>query len=120
MEIKNVLAGVAVTDLVTATDWYNKLFGRKPDQTPMETLAEYRFPGGGWLQVFVDESRAGKSSITLAVDDVDVWIVHAGTRGIEATDTQHGDFVSISILTDPDGNRIVLAEARSPDNKSVA
>ena len=47
MEIKNVLAGVAVTDLATATDWYNKLFGRKPDQTPMETLAEYRFPGGG-------------------------------------------------------------------------
>lgn len=120
MEIKNVLAGVAVTNLAVSTGWYSKLFGREPDQTSMTNLAEYRFPGGGWLQVFVDEVRAGQSSITLAVDDLDVWIVHAGTRGMDAKDTQRGDFAHTSILSDPDGNRVVLAEARSPDNKSVA
>ncbi len=120
MEIKNVLASVAVKDLGISTDWYTKLFEREPDQRPMENLAEYGFPGGGWLQVFVDKERAGQSYVTLAVDDLAVAIVHAGARGMEAADTHHGDFVSTSVLTDPDGNHVVLAEARSPDNKSVA
>lgn len=120
MEIKNVLAGVAVSNLAVATDWYSKLFDRGPDQRPMDNLAEYRFSGGGWLQVFEDEARAGNSSITLAVDDLDEWIVHAGTHGMEARDTQRGDYVSTSILDDPDGNQVVLAQAGNASNASVA
>jgi len=120
MQAKNVLAGVAVSNLAIATDWYNKLLDCLPDQSPMDTLAEYAFPGGGWLQVYVDDARAGQSSITLAVEDLDVWIVHAGTHGMEASDTQRGDFAKTSVLADPDGNRVVLAQAVSARNRSIA
>ncbi len=120
MQVRNVLAGVAVSDLPTSRDWYNKLLVRGPDQEPMKTLAEYAFPGGGWLQIFEDTERAGQSSVTLAVDDLDVWVVHAGSHAMEATKIQTSDLVRTTTLTDPDGNRIVLAEARTPDNKSVA
>jgi hypothetical protein len=48
MAIENVLASVAVKDLNTAVLWYEKVFGRPADATPMPGLAEWKFPGGGW------------------------------------------------------------------------
>ena len=38
----------------------------------MPEVAEWRFERGGWIQVFHDERRAGSSSVTLAVDDLEL------------------------------------------------
>ena len=59
MTINNALASVAVKDIKAAVQWYEKVFGRPVDSTPMPKLAEWNFPSGGWLQVYVLPERAG-------------------------------------------------------------
>jgi hypothetical protein len=44
VKISNVLASVAVKDLEDATQWYEKIFQRPADATPMPELAEWKFP----------------------------------------------------------------------------
>jgi hypothetical protein len=71
MPIKNVLASVAVKDLSSACPWYQTLLGRPADSVPMMALAEWKFEGGGWLQVYQLPERAGTGSFTLAVSSID-------------------------------------------------
>lgn len=119
MTIKNALAGVAVKDLDKAIAWYSKLLGRAPDQRPMPNDAEYEFQNGGWIQIFADGKRAGKSSVTLTVDDLDATLAALDDAGIAYAEPTRTDYVDTAIVTDPDGNQIVLAQARSPDNKAA-
>lgn len=70
MTIQNALAGIAVNDLGDAVAWYTKLIGRAPDVHPMPEGYEYSCPGGGWIQIFADAARAGRSSLTLSVDSL--------------------------------------------------
>ena len=71
MKIGNALASVAVKDIEEASAWYARLLGRPADSQPMPGLAEWKFPRGGWLQVYELPERAGSGSFTLAVDDVE-------------------------------------------------
>ena len=70
MKIENAIASVAVKDLRSAAVWYEKLFRRPADSKPMAEVAEWKFPRGGWLQVYQVPERAGAGSCTLAVDDI--------------------------------------------------
>jgi hypothetical protein len=67
MTIDNALASLAVKDLKAAAAWYEKLFRRPADSTPMPEVAEWKFDRGGWLQVYQLPERAGSGSCTLAV-----------------------------------------------------
>jgi len=40
MKSENVLASVAVRDLAAATKWYERVFQRPADSTPMPEVAE--------------------------------------------------------------------------------
>ena len=51
MSIRNVTASVAVSDLDASVSWYTILLG-EPVGRPMAGVAEWSFPGGGWLQVY--------------------------------------------------------------------
>jgi predicted enzyme related to lactoylglutathione lyase len=120
MTIKNALAGVAVNDMNKAIAWYGKLLGRAPDQQPMPNDVEYGFEKGGWMQIFLDPERAGKSSVTLTVDDLDATLLELEAAGIAHAEPTRTDYVDTAILTDPDGNQIVLAQANSAENKATA
>lgn len=120
MTIKNALAGVAVRDLDNAIVWYTKLLGHAPDQQPMPELAEYTFASGGWMQIFADADRAGRSSVTLAVDDLDAELERLETAGISASQPTRSDYVDTAIVKDPDGNQIVLAQAKSANNEAAS
>jgi hypothetical protein len=61
-KIDNVLASIAVKDLKAAAAWYEKLFRRPADSTPMPEVAEWKFERGGWLQVYQLPERAGQYS----------------------------------------------------------
>jgi hypothetical protein len=61
MRIKNVLASVAVRNLSQSSQWYEKLFGRPADSRPMAEVAEWKFEGGGWLQVYQLPECAGQA-----------------------------------------------------------
>ena len=114
MSIDNVLASVAVTSLKDATAWYTRLLGKPPDSTPMPEVAEWRFPRGGWLQVYQAPERAGHGSFTLAVSNIDEAIAAAEALGVDTSDRTSGERVKTLMFTDPDGNHIAMAEAIDP------
>lgn len=120
MSMMNVLAGVAVRELGPAVLWYSNLLGRRPDEQPMPGLAEYRFYRGGWMQIFEDAERAGRSSVTLTVDDLHATLATLDAKAIAYSKPVDTAYVETTILHDPDGNQVVLAQARSPANRAAA
>jgi predicted enzyme related to lactoylglutathione lyase len=113
VQITNVLAGVAVSDLPRAKRWYEVALGRPVDAEPMPGLAEWRSPGGT-LQLVVDRERAGGSLVTLWVPDARQALADLAERGgptVELDDTT-SERVKFAQLTDPDGNGITLVEVR--------
>jgi len=52
MAIHNAIASLAVKDLKSASQWYERLFGRPPDSKPMPEVVEWKYEAGGWLQVY--------------------------------------------------------------------
>lgn len=112
MNAANVLAGVAVTDLDTAQPWYEKLLGSAGNR-PMPEVAEWSFPQGGGLQVFADQQRAGASSITLVVDDLDQQVGRLQSDGHKVHSRTDSEYVKTAQVEDPAGNRIVLAQAKT-------
>ena|SRR5689334_9955709 len=113
MLIRNVLAGVAVRDLSAAMRWYENIFERPADALPMPEVAEWRAEKGGWIQVFHDEARAGSSSVTLSVGDLDRTVDALKKKGIHATNRKDTKTVKTALISDPDGNRVVLAEPQT-------
>ncbi len=89
-KIADVLPGVAVSDFESALPWYENLFGRPADD------------------------RAGKSTVTLVLDDVKAYYEELEQRGLtpEALDETTSEKVLFSFIDDPEGNRIALVEWR--------
>jgi predicted enzyme related to lactoylglutathione lyase len=114
MKIENAIASIAVKDLKRASAWYEKLFGRPADSTPMPEVAEWKFERGGWLQVYQLPERAGAGSCTLAVSDIAAVIAHLQKFGIDTSETSPGAKVKTVMITDPDGNHLAFAEAIDP------
>jgi len=83
VSIDNALASMAVKDLKFAVTWYQALFGRPADSTPMPEVAEWKFPRGGWLQIYELPEQAGGCSCTLAVSDIEEIAAHVQQLGIE-------------------------------------
>lgn len=113
MTVENALAGVAVADLAAASTWYEQVVGRPADLEPSATndFAEWRFELGGALQLFVDKERAGQSSATLIVPRLESELDAVRAAGIRVGRMADSPFVRTAILSDPDGNRVVLAQS---------
>src|SRR5688572_27136255 len=114
MKIENAIASVAVKNLKAASAWYEKLFGRPADSTPMPEVAEWKFERGGWLQVYELVERAGAGSCTLAVSDIAAVIADLQCLGIDTSEASSGAQVKTVMITDPDGNHLAFAEAIDP------
>ena len=109
MSIHGVLAQSTVRDLEAAQEWYAALFGRRPDADPMPGLLEWHLGEGYGVQVFAEPERAGRSSVVLQESDLD----GCAARLTDAV-VDHDGVVDVSagralMLTDPDGNRVVLS-----------
>jgi catechol 2,3-dioxygenase-like lactoylglutathione lyase family enzyme len=110
MNFKNALAGISVSNIESAILWYEKLIGRPPDLRPLDRVAAWQFPGGGWIEVFRDEKRAGKSTVIFAVADLKLQLEDLAAKGVEVTHyTPSDDIGEVVIVSDPDGNQIVFA-----------
>lgn len=81
----------------------------------MAEVAEWQFPSGGALQVFQDPSRAGSSSVTLTLADLDDQLAELRRNGIVVEIHTHSPKVDTALLHDPDGNQIVMAQALVTD-----
>ncbi|HEY1656594.1 MAG TPA: hypothetical protein VGF86_15935 [Candidatus Tumulicola sp.] len=120
MAIRNALAGIAVRDFRASLKWYERLLGRAPDARPMQGLAEWEFPAGGWIQVFEDDARAGSASVTLADDDLRTRVADLQDRGIPVVSKSESPEVKIAIVKDLDGNQIVFAQGGDDNHRSTA
>jgi glyoxylase I family protein len=109
MSIEHVLAVVAVTDVDAATAFYQRVFGGPPTNHPMPSLVEWQVTDTGWVQVWVDAERAGRSSVNLAVDDIERAVGELAARGLAPgpVDTVSNG-VQLSAISDPDGNVVTL------------
>jgi predicted enzyme related to lactoylglutathione lyase len=114
MKIENAIASLAVRDLGAASAWYEALFGRPADSKPMPEVAEWKFPRGGWLQVYELPERAGTGSCTLAVDDIEQLVAHLRALGIDAGERNSGTQVQTVMIIDPDGNHLAFAHTSDP------
>ena len=113
MPVNRVLAALAVADVDSALGWYESLLGRPADELPMDGLAEWHFPQTGVIQVVADPERAGRSLLTLGVDDLRQELSVLRERGVEAPlDDTTSDKVLFATVTDPEGNAITLVEQR--------
>jgi glyoxylase I family protein len=114
MPIKRVLAGVAVADVDAARPWYERLFGRPADELPMAGLAEWHFPSCGVVQLVASAERAGRSLLTLDLDNLERELAVMQRRGLGAgaLDDTTSDKVLIATAIDPEGNAITLVEQR--------
>lgn len=111
MPINNALASLAVADFATAVEWYQKLFGRAADATPMEGLAEWHLPGGGGVQVYLLPERAGHGSCTLLVADLDEESRRLQEAGIDPGQRISGTTALVIMIKDPAGNSIALSQS---------
>jgi ketosteroid isomerase-like protein/predicted enzyme related to lactoylglutathione lyase len=115
MTTRTVLAGVLVKDWAGAQGFWTTMFDRAPDEVPMHGCAEWRVPGGGVLQLVEDATRAGSSSVTLAVDDVRAErdrLVRAEVTVPEVW-TVPG-FIDAVTFSDPEGTQVTLVEPIAP------
>ena len=114
MPVNFVLAGLAVADVDAVVPWYEHLLGRPADALPMEGLTEWHFSQSGAIQVIEDADRAGRSLLTLSVDDLESELGTLRERGLDpdAMDDTTSGKVLFATITDPEGNTITLVEQR--------
>ena len=79
----------------------------------MEGLCQWRFDGGGGLQLYEKAEHAGHGSVTLMVDDIDALRLRLAEAGQGPTKDMDSDVTTISILEDPDGNQLVFSKPKA-------
>lgn len=102
-----LFAGIHVADYDAALPWYVQLFGAEPTFLAHETEAVWELAEHRFVYVVQDEGRAGRSAVTLFVDDLDARVAAIVARGIEPADREtYGNGVRKVIFRDGDGNEI--------------
>lgn len=104
-----LFAGVPVTEISVARAWYERLLGRPPDLVPHDREVAWQLAEGGWIYVVEDPPRAGRSLLTLIVDDLDTAVAPVEERGLVAARAPGGPPFKAE-FTDPDGNRVTFGQ----------
>jgi predicted enzyme related to lactoylglutathione lyase len=109
--ITHLFAGIPTADLGVAVPWYERLLGRAPTMRPHDREAVWQLTDTGLIYVVEDPPRAGRSLVTVIVDDLDRWIAELEQRGIAVGAVQQmGSGARKAVVTDPDGNELGLAQ----------
>lgn len=110
MEIQGIYAALATADMTRAENFYAHLFGRAPDDRPMDFLIQWRDVAGANVQVFHDPENAGGGRLTIVVPKMEDARKSLQKIDVELSGAAEGEYGKIAQITDPDGNRITLAE----------
>ncbi len=106
MEIE-LFAGLPVSDLARALEWYPRLLGDVESFDPNDTERVWTIGEHQYVYAVLRTERAGHALVTLFVDDLDGFVAAASARGLEPTTRETYDN-GVRKLTyhDPDGNEI--------------
>jgi catechol 2,3-dioxygenase-like lactoylglutathione lyase family enzyme len=111
--LNDPFAGVPVSDLDAAIDWYTRFFGRPPtDRVGDEVLWE--IDQHAWLFIEPNPEHAGTGRITFAVTGLDAFLERLTAGGIDHEPIEtYSNCVRHVDIPDPDGNAIAVAEPPS-------
>jgi hypothetical protein len=113
----DLFAGVAVSDYPRAVAWYEQLFGAPASFEPNDaesvwTLAEHRH-----VYVVLRPEYAGRSLVTLFVDNLDGFEEAAAGHGVHPeTRETYDNGVRKTTYRDPDGNELGVGGAPIDDH----
>ena len=109
-DFTHLYAGVPVSDLGAALDWYTRFFGREPD---FRAGDEILWETDDHATIFIEPNpaQAGAGRITLSVTALDPLLERLAAAGIghEQVET-YSNGVRHAKVPDPDGNAIAFAE----------
>jgi predicted enzyme related to lactoylglutathione lyase len=108
--VQGIYAGAIVADFTAGLAWYTRFMGRPADDQPFPGMAQWRRMGAAGLQLWQDDARAGKAILTIVVPDLAREQARLAAAGLPIGEIVTGGFGGIAQLTDPEGNRIHLAE----------
>lgn len=103
----DLFAGIAVGDLATAVEWYQRLFGSPPSFYPNDVeavwqLAEHR-------HVFIEQrpEHAGHARHLIFVEDLDATVAQIAARGLSPDQQETlANGVRKAAYRDPYGNEV--------------
>jgi hypothetical protein len=111
MDVEVAFTAVPVAALATGQAYFEQLFGRPPDIVPNEREVMWRLTDTAWLYVVIDEARAGLTTVTFSVGDLDTTLVELAARGLTPVGVEDvGTAGRKATLQDPDGNTVALIE----------
>jgi catechol 2,3-dioxygenase-like lactoylglutathione lyase family enzyme len=103
----DLFAGIAVSDLARAEDWYARLLGAEPAFRPNDTEAVWEVAEHRYLYIELLPEHAGHALHTLFVDDLDAWVAQMAARVLEPAQREtYDNGVRKITYRDPDGNEI--------------
>src|SRR3712207_8459838 len=111
MTFRRLLAQAVFTDLPVAERWYSALFDSPPQERPMDGLLQWHLGESFGVQVWLEPGRAGRSVMVVEESDLDALAARVSAAGIDHDDPQPGGGARVLILTDPDGNQVVVTGA---------
>lgn len=103
----DLFAGVAVSDLHRAVDWFGRFFGDVESFEPNDTERVWTISEHRHVYVTLQPEHAGHAAVTLFVDDLDGFVDAAARRGVHPrTQETYGNGVRKAVYHDPDGNEV--------------
>jgi catechol 2,3-dioxygenase-like lactoylglutathione lyase family enzyme len=102
-----LFAGMPVSDLARAQEFYERLLGAAPAFFPNDREAVWTLRDHRHVYLLRDPERAGGGLVTLIVDDLEGRVAGIAERGIEpAIDETYDNGVRKVTYRDPDGNEV--------------
>ena len=108
----DLFAGISVTDLPAALDFYEKLLGGPPAFRPNDVEAVWELGEHRYVYVELRPAHAGHGLVTVFVEDLEDRVAAAAGRGVEpALRETYDNGVRKVTYRDPDGNEFGLGGA---------
>jgi catechol 2,3-dioxygenase-like lactoylglutathione lyase family enzyme len=102
----HLFAGLRVRDFQAARPWYERLLG-EPTFFPHATEAVWTLADDRSVYIVEHADGAGKSVVTIILDDLDAHLATIAARGLEPDECEtYSGGVRKAIYRDPDGNEL--------------
>ena len=103
----DLFAGIRVSDFAAAKPWYERLLGADPSFLPHATEAVWELAEHRSLYIVEDAEGAGRSVLTIFLDDLDARVAEIASRGLEPDElVTYPGKARKAIYRDADGNEI--------------